>query len=320
MKKILQSFILVAMVLLVTSAEAQQRTVTGTVTSPDDGSALAGVSVVAEGTTLGTTTDAQGNFSLNVPSNSQKLVFSSQGYTTQFVAIGSGSMAVILAHDIQQLSDVVVTALGIKRAEKSLTYAAQVVNASDLNVAKETNLINSLQGKVSGVVISRSATGPGGSSKVQLRGSRSITGGNEPLYIVDGVPLNTGRRASGGGDFGGRDGGGGISMLNPDNIESMTVLKGASAAALYGSAGQNGAIVITTKSGKSGKIQMEYDGGITTDKAFYLPKFQSEYGQGDGGIFNPNSEHSYGTKADGHEVTLWNGQKAPYTNHTDNMA
>ena len=320
MKKILQSCVLVAMLLLVTRAEAQQRTVSGTVTSQDGGEALAGVSVTVEGTTLGTTTNEQGNFSLNVPSNTKKLVFSSQGYTSQVVAIGSGSMTVSLAADIQQLTDVVVTALGINRAEKSLTYAAQVVDGSDLDIAKETNLINSLQGKVSGVVINRSATGPGGSSKVQLRGNRSITGGNEPLYIIDGVPLNTGRRESGGGDFGGRDGGGGISMLNPDNIESMTILKGASAAALYGSAGQNGAIVITTKGGKSGKIQLEYDGGVTRDKAFYLPKFQSEYGQGDGGIFNPNSEHSYGPKADGHEVTLWNGEKVPYTNHTDNMA
>src|SRR5690606_27660618 len=112
-----------------------------------------------------------------------------------------------------------------------------------------------------GVVISRSATGPGGSSKVLLRGSRSITGNNEPLYIIDGVPLNSGSRASGGTSFGGRDGGGGISMLNPDNIESMTVLKGASAAALYGSLGQNGAIIITTKSGKSGKITVDYNGG-----------------------------------------------------------
>ena len=320
MKKILQSCVLVAMLLLVTRAEAQQKTVSGVVTSQDDGSALAGVSVVVEGTTLGSTTDAEGKFSLNVPSNTQKLVFSSQGYTTQVAAIGSGSMAVTLARDIQQLTDVVVTALGINRTEKSLTYAAQVVGGSDLDIAKETNLINSLQGKVSGVVISRSATGPGGSSKVQLRGNRSITGGNEPLYIIDGVPLSTGRRESGGGDFGGRDGGGGISMLNPDNIESMTILKGASAAALYGSAGQNGAIVITTKSGKAGKIQIEYDGGVTRDKAFYLPKFQSEYGQGDGGIYSSNSEHSYGPKADGHEVTLWNGENAPYTNHTDNMA
>lgn len=320
MKRIVQSCILVAMLLLVMRGEAQLRIVSGTVTSQEDGKPLVGVSVVIAGTSTGTATDVSGKYSLNVPSGTHQLIFTHQGYVSQTVPASSGTVNISLVPDIKQLTDVVVTALGIKRAEKSLTYAAQVVNASDLNVAKETNLINSLQGKVSGVVISRSATGPGGSSKVQLRGNRSITGGNEPLYIVDGVPLNTGRRSSGGGDFGGRDGGGGISMLNPDNIESMTVLKGASAAALYGSAGQNGAIVITTKSGKTGKIQMEYDGGITTDKAFYLPKFQSEYGQGDGGIYNPNSEHSYGPKADGHEVTLWNGQKAPYTNHTDNMA
>ncbi len=319
-KRIVQGFFLAAMILLAISVGAQQRTVTGTVTSQEDGASLTGVSVIVEGTTTGTTTDAQGKFSLNVPASAQKLTFSYQGYITQTVSIQSGQMNISLTRDVQQLTDVVVTALGIARAEKSLTYGAQVVQSSDVNTAKETNLINSLQGKVSGLVITRSATGPGGSSKVQLRGNRSITGGNEPYYVIDGVPLNTGRRESGGGDFGGRDGGGGISMLNPDNIESITVLKGASAAALYGSAGQNGAIVITTKSGKAGKIKMEYDGGLTTEKAFYLPKYQSAYGQGDGGVFNPNSEHSYGPKADGHEVTLWNGKKAPYTNHTDNMA
>lgn len=319
-KRIVQGFFLAAMILLAISAGAQQRTVSGTVTSLDDGSALAGVSIIVEGSSLGTTTNDQGNFSLNVPAGAKQLVISYQGYITQMVAITSAPLVISMSRDIQQLSDVVVTALGITRAEKSLTSSTQVVKAGDLNTAKETNLINSLQGKVSGLVITRSATGPGGSSKVQLRGTRSITGGNEPLYIIDGVPLNTGRRESGGGDFGGRDGGGGISMLNPDNIESITILKGASAAALYGSAGQNGAMIITTKSGKAGKIQMEYNGGINMDKAFYLPKFQSEYGQGDGGIFNPNSEHSYGPKADGHEVTLWNGKKAPYTNHTDNMS
>lgn len=158
MKRILQSCILAAMLLLVMRGEAQQRTVSGVVTSQDDGSALAGVSVVVEGTSVGATTNEQGNFSLSVPSNARRLVFSSQGYTTQMVTIGSGSMAVTMSRDIQQLTDVVVTALGITRAEKSLTYAAQVIGGSDLDVAKETNLINSLQGKVSGVVINRSAT------------------------------------------------------------------------------------------------------------------------------------------------------------------
>ena len=288
----------------------------------ENGNPLADASVIIKGATRGVTTNNSGDFTINVPDNKAVLVISYLGYVSQEIVVGNRTAINIkLLREDNSLSDIVVTALGINRAEKSLTYSAQVVGGSDLNIAKETNLINSLQGKVSGVVISRSATGPGGSSKVLLRGNRSITGGNEPLYIIDGVPLNTSRRESGGGDFGGRDGGGGISMLNPDNIESMTVLKGASAAALYGSAGQNGAIVITTKSGKSGKIKTEYDGGIMTDKAFYLPEFQSEYGQGDGGIYNPNSEHSYGPKTDSkEEVTLWNGKKVPYVSHTDNMA
>lgn len=320
MKRLLQFAVVLSLLLGSLIGSAQQRVVSGTVTTEADGVPLEGVSVILENTITGTTTDAAGKYSINVPSGNHRLVFSYQGYLTQTISVTSNTVNVSLVSDVRELTDVVVTALGITRAEKSLTYAAQVVRSSDLDVAKETNVINSLEGKVSGVVINRSATGPGGSSKVILRGIRSVTSGNEPLYIIDGVPLSTGRRESGGGDFGGRDGGGGISMLNPDNIESMTVLKGASAAAVYGSAGQNGAIIITTKSGKSGKIQVEYDGGLMSNKAFYLPKFQSEYGQGDGGIFNVNSEHSYGPKADGHSVTLWNDKQAPYTNHTDNMS
>src|SRR5690606_29695718 len=131
--------------------------------------------------------------------------------------------------------------------------------------------------------------------------------------------LNSGTRASGGGSFGGRDGGGGIGMINPDNIESMTVLKGASAAALYGSAGQNGAIVITTKSGKQGKITVDYNGSYTLDQAFDLPERQYEYGQGDGGVYSPNSERSFGPKADGREVTLWNGETVPMRGQPDNL-
>src|SRR5690606_21546416 len=126
-------------------------------------------------------------------------------------------------------------------------------------------------------------------------------------------------RASGSGSFGGRDGGGGISMINPDNVESMTILKGASAAALYGSAGQNGAILITTKSGKPGKLKVEYNGGMPLDQGMELPELQYGYGEGDGGVYSPNSEHSYGPKADGQEVTLWNGNKVPLKGQPNNL-
>ncbi len=319
MRKIIQSCMLVAMLLFAMHADAQEKTVTGTVTSQEDGQPLVGVSVLIPGTTTGTTTDTNGQYTLKVPTGTNQLEFKYIGFAPQTLPIGSGALNVALASDTQQLGDVVVTALGIERESKSLTYAAQVLKGSSMDEAKETNVVNSLQGKVTGVSISKSATGPGGSSKVLLRGNRSITGGNQPLYVIDGVPLNSGSRASGSGSFGGRDGGGGISMINPDNVESMTILKGASAAALYGSAGQNGAILITTKSGKSGKLTVEYNGGMTLDQAVALPELQYEYGQGDGGLYSPNSEHSYGPKADGQEVTLWNGNKVPLKGQPNNL-
>ncbi len=284
------------------------------------GETLPGVSVKLKGTTVGVSTDINGNYSINVPDKNGILVFTYIGFVTREITVNDNvTINVSLEAANTALNEVIVTALGIKRAAKSLTYSAQVVGGSSLDEAKETNVINSLQGKVAGVTISKSATGPGSSSRVILRGNRSITGDNEPLYVIDGVPMNSGKRASGGGTFGGRDGGGGISMINPDNIESMTILKGASAAALYGSAGQNGAIVITTKSGKTGNITVDYNGGLTIDKAIDLPELQYEYGQGDGGIFLPSSEHSYGAKADGRMVTLWNGSSVPYVGQPDNL-
>jgi TonB-dependent SusC/RagA subfamily outer membrane receptor len=219
------------------------------------GETLPGVSVRVKGSSVGTTTDIQGSFVLNAPDNAV-LVFSYIGYVSQEVAVNNRTnIEITLIEDAQMLGEVVVTALGIERSSKSLNYAAQTVKTADLNQAKEVNMINSLQGKVAGVTITKNATGPGSSSNVVLRGQRSIFGSNQPLYVIDGVPMDNGSREIGtGGTHGSRDGGDGIGMLNSDDIESMTVLKGASAAALYGSLGQNGAIIITTKKGKAGKI------------------------------------------------------------------
>lgn len=315
----LRWLVVVSIMALCMPVTAQEKTVTGVVTSADDGTPLAGVNVFIAGTKDGTATDDGGKYSINV-SSSASLSFQFIGYQSQTIAVGEQTaINVSLTAETTDLGEVVVTALGIERQAKSLTYSAQVIGGDDLNEAKETNMINSLQGKVAGVTISKSATGPGGSSRVVLRGNRSITGGNQPLYIIDGVPMNSGSRASGSGSFGGRDGGGGISMINPDNIESMTVLKGASAAALYGSAGQNGAIVITTKSGKEGKLSLEYNGGMTFDQAISLPEYQYEYGQGSGGEYIPSSERNWGAKLDGQSVTLWNGNTVPYVAHPDNL-
>ena len=284
------------------------------------GETLPGVSVRVKGTAVGTTTDAQGNFVLNAPDNGV-LVFSYIGYVSQEVTVnGRSTINVTLAEDSQMLGEVVVTALGIERSSKSLNYAAQTVKTADLNQAKETNLINSLAGKVAGVTITKNATGPGSSSNVVLRGQRSVFGSNQPLYVIDGVPMdNTSREVGTGGTHGSRDGGDGIGMLNSDDIESMTILKGASAAALYGSAGQNGAIIITTKRGKSGKITVDYTGNTTIDRPFILPEVQAEYGQGAGGVYNANSETSWGPKITGQTITLWNGKQVAMQGQPDRI-
>ncbi len=270
--------------------------------SDASGGPLPGVSVLIKGTTTGTSSDTEGRYSINVPEGAV-LIFSYMGYVTKEVSIGSERVLnVVLEASSSALDEVVVTALGISREAKSLTYAVQTLKGDDLNEAKETNLVNTLQGKVAGVTITKDATGPGGDSKVIIRGNRSITNSNEPLYVIDGVPLS-----------------GNIGMLNSDEVESMTVLKGASAAALYGSQGQNGAIIITTKRGKAGGIAVSFTSGFTLDQAAVLPKLQYEYGQGDAGIYGANSERSWGPKAEGQMVTLWNGASVPLTGQPNNL-
>ena len=223
---------------------------------------LEGVSVNVKGTTKGTVTDSKGMFSIDATAG-QVLIISSVGFVTQEITIGSAGIGEIkLITEDKSLDAVIVTALGITKSVKSLTYAAQDIKGDKLNKAKETNVINSLQGKIAGVTITKNATGPGSESKVIIRGNRSITNSNEPLYVIDGVPLS-----------------GNVGMLNSDDIETMSVLKGASAAALYGSQGQNGAIIITTKRGKAGQTTVNYIGGITIDQAAVLPELQFEYGQ-----------------------------------------
>jgi TonB-linked SusC/RagA family outer membrane protein len=267
-----------------------------------DGSPLPYVNIVVKGTTRGTTSDADGKFRLDV-NNGDVLVVSSIGFVTQEVTVNSESpITITLAGESTSLNEVVVTALGIRREERSLTYSVQTVKGDQLSKAKETNVVNSLQGKVAGVTITKDATGPGGDSKVLIRGNRSINNSNEPLYVIDGVPLN-----------------GNVGMLSSDDIESMTVLKGASAAALYGSQGQNGAIIITTKRGKAGETTVGYVGGWNIDQAAVLPDLQFEYGQGDAGEYKASSEHSWGPKITGQEVELWNGSKVKMEGQPDRL-
>ncbi len=279
----------------------------------EDGNPLVNATVIIKGTDKGVTTNNSGDFTINVPDNKTMLIISFTGYQSQQIRVGSQTrIDVKLVRTNSSLNEVIVTALGIKREKRTLGFSAQALSGNDLNEAKETNMINSLEGKIAGLTITENVTGPGSSSKVILRGNRSIFGYNQPLYVIDGVPMdNTSQALGDGGTHGGRDDGDGIGMLNSDNIETITVLKGAAAAALYGSQGENGAIIITTKRAKVGKISVNYTGNYSIDQANILPKIQTEYGQGAGGIFSPSSETSWGPKMAGQEVTLWNGNTVP---------
>jgi len=251
----------------------------------ETGAALPGVSVSVKGTNTGTQTDANGHFKLTA-SPGDVLVFTYIGYLKKEVTVGSGSnYEVSLAPDSKNLNEVVVTALGIKKSEKSLVYANQVVDGSQLTAVKSDNLMNSLNGKVAGVDISPSTSGPGGSVKVILRGSKSATGTNQPLYVIDGVPMTNTSNANGqpNSTYGGSpDGGDGISNLNPEDIESITVLEGASAAALYGSQAANGVVLVTTKKGKAGKATINLSSSFMDNTISYKPSFQNEYGAASG--------------------------------------
>ncbi|GGB03996.1 SusC/RagA family TonB-linked outer membrane protein [Puia dinghuensis] len=249
----------------------------------ETGQPLAGVTVTVKGTKTATRTDAEGRFSLDVKSG-DILVFSYVGLTTKEATVtGTGDLAIELSGNTKSLNTVVVTALGIKRTERSLTYSTQQIGGNELTNVKTDNLMNSLNGKIAGVTISPSASGVGGSTKVILRGNRSTGGNNQPLYVIDGVPMSNEGNPFGqpmSSTYGGNpEGGDGISNLNPEDIESMTILKGASAAALYGSQAANGVIVITTKKGHAGHTVINVNSSASLEKKAYTPDFQSHYGE-----------------------------------------
>ncbi len=254
--------------------------ITGNVKGASDGVPLPGVNIIVKGTTNGVQTDFDGNYAIDA-SAGDVLVFSYLGMVNKEVTIGSDTIInVQLEEDTEQLEDVVVTALGIKKSRKSLTYAAQDIKSDELQRVKQTNPINSLSGKVAGVNITRSSSGAGGSVKVTLRGNNSF-GSNQPLYVVDGIPLSNPTASQPTNTFGdlnggNRDGGDALSLINPDDVESLTVLKGASASALYGSAGLNGVILITTKKGRSGSFKVDASSNIMVESAAYTLDFNKE--------------------------------------------
>ena len=281
MKQNLRLLFMLSFLLLASQTSlAQEKEITGTVTSKTDGMPLLGVNVIVQGTTTGAQTDFDGNYSISA-SVGDVLEFSYVGMTTLQFTVGiSNVINTQLEEDAEALKEVIITALGIKKTRKSLTYAAQDINSDELNRSKQTNPINSLSGKVAGVSITRSASGAGGSVKVTLRGNSSI-GNNHPLYVVDGIPLSNptaGQPSYTFGDINGgnRDGGDALSLINPDDIESLTVLKGASASALYGSGGLNGVILITTKKGKTGSFKADFSSNITVESAAYMMDFNDK--------------------------------------------
>lgn len=242
------------------AVEADGITVKGNIS--DVSGPLIGVSVIVVGTTNGTITDMDGNFTLECNAGDE-LEISYIGYNTIRVKAQS-NMQITLEESSTELEEVVVTALGIKRDRKALGYGLSEVKGEELTKAKETNVINSLAGKVAGLVVSNTAGGASGSTRVMLRGTTELTGNNQPLYVVDGVPLDNTNFGSAG-EQGGYDLGDGISAINPDDIETMTVLKGPAASALYGSRASHGVILITTKKAEQEKVSVEYNGSFTVD-------------------------------------------------------
>lgn len=256
------------------------KTVTGTVTGTD-GVGFPGVTVIEKGTTNGTTTDLDGKYSISVGDNAV-LNFAFMGMQSVDEVVNNRSVInVTIEENLIGLDEVVVTALGIEKKARDLTYATQKIDGKDLTTVKNVNLINSLSGKTAGLVIGQSSSGVGGSSRVIIRGNKSISGENQPLYVIDGVPMNTstiGQIGGGSTLAGSMDGGDAISNLNPDDIESINVLKGASASALYGSMGQNGVILITTKRGTAGVTNVEFSSSTSVESALLVPQVQGQYG------------------------------------------
>lgn len=284
MRKLLLIFLFVSG--LIAQASAQDRTVSGVVSSSEDNSTLPGVTVVLKGTTTGTTTDLDGNYKLSVPSDGGTLVYSFVGLATQEIEVGSRSVIdLVMQPDAQQLTEVVVTALGISREKASLGYSVQEVSGEELEQSNEVNIVNALQGQVAGVQIQGTTGALGGSSRITIRGANSLTGGNQPLFVVDGVPMDNRNFANSsqqrGFGSGAYDYGNSAADINPADIESMNVLKGAAATSLYGSRGANGVIVITTKKGSKGKgIGVSVSSTLTFDNAVRLIDHQKEYGGG----------------------------------------
>ncbi len=295
-------------------SDAQQaKKVTGVV-KDSDGEPVIGATVLVQGTSVATSTDIDGKFALNVPANGKLLVVSAIGYDNQEVPITQSVVYnIVMSQANYALDELVVTALGMKREKKALGYSVQDVKGSALIENRTSNIATSLNGKVAGMNISATSI-PGGSNRIVIRGNNSISGNNMPLIVVDGVPFDNSQGVddvntnSWGTSY--SDQGDGLSMLNPDDVESISVLKGPSATALYGSRGGNGVILVTTKKGRQGRTVVSFNSNFTFENVMIQPEFQNEYGQGTNGEFSLTSRNSWGPKM-GTVVTDWTGQTRP---------
>ncbi|MGN6296811.1 MAG: SusC/RagA family TonB-linked outer membrane protein [Ginsengibacter sp.] len=300
--------------------KAQTRVLKGKVVSAEG--PLVGASVLIKGTTTGTASGSDGSFTLNVPDREVTLVVTSIGYVKAERLVGQNetNVEITLVKDNSGLSEIVVTALGITRQSKTLPYATQNVKVGSLTEVRDpNNVLNSLQGKVANAVITQGSGGPGSGARIVLRGNRSIQGTNNALIVVDGVPITNDTYSAAGSDFGSVQSSDGASNINPDDIESVTVLPGGSAAALYGSQAGNGVIVITTKKGTRDKMTVTLNSGLAFENAWSLPKVQNKYGQGNGGVLDVTSGESWGAQMTGQSITNYLGQPSTYSPQHDNI-
>lgn len=282
---------------------AQTKTIQGKVTSSEDMDALPGVNVVLKGTNTGTVTDVDGFYSMSVSNDYDTLIFSFVGFQMKEIPISNKTIIdVVLSPDFQSMDEMVVTALGINRQSKELTYATQRVDPQSLTEIRDpNNLLNSFQGKIANAVITQSSGGVGSDARILLRGNKSIDGNNSALIVVDGVPNSM------------------ATSINPDDIESVTILRGAAAAALYGSQAGNGVVVITTKTGKEGKMSVTINSGMAFETPFALPQVQNIYGQGNGGTLNPAVGDSWGEEMAGQNYTDLQGNSRTYSPQPNNI-
>ncbi len=302
-----------------------QNMIRGKIIDKETADPLPGVAVQVKGTPSGVVTDIEGNYSISAESD-DVLVFSFVGFETTEVPVNNRTVIDFSMNpDLTELSEVVVTAFGIAQEKKQLGYAVTELEGDQFTQSRAINLGTALTGKVAGVNVSPPATGAAGSSRVVIRGGSSLTGNDQPLYVVNGIPIDNSNLGSAG-MWGGNDNGDGLASLNPDDIESLTVLKGATASALYGSRASNGVILITTKSGSAGEMQVTFNSNFTVDRVYDLTDFQNEYGTGSNGVAPTsqssaldNGQVSWGGRLDGSSVVQFDGVSRPYSDLGETM-